>query len=75
VTLGLEDQIGTLDAGTEADIVVLDARATEAMRLRMDRAGSLSEELFILQMLGDDRAIAQTYVAGQPQKVAIKEQS
>jgi guanine deaminase len=68
VTLGLQDQIGTLDAGTEADVVVLDARATDAMRLRMDRAESLSEELFILQMLGDDRAIAQTYVAGQAQK-------
>ncbi|CUH84284.1 guanine deaminase [Thalassovita mediterranea] len=68
VTLGLQDQIGTLDAGTEADVVVLDARATDAMRLRMGRAESLSEELFILQMLGDDRAIAQTYVAGQAQK-------
>jgi guanine deaminase len=70
VTLGLQDQIGTLAAGSEADIVVLDARATAAMRLRMDRAESLSEELFILQMLGDDRAIVQTYVAGTPQKVA-----
>jgi len=66
--LGLERRIGTLDAGTEADIVVLNARATPAMDLRMNRAESLSEELFVVQMMGDDRAIAQTYIAGKPQK-------
>ncbi|MFO1166000.1 MAG: guanine deaminase [Paracoccus sp. (in: a-proteobacteria)] len=64
--LGLEDQIGTLAPGTMADLVVLDSRATPAMALRMARAETLAEELFILQILGDDRAIAQTYVAGQP---------
>ncbi len=68
VALGLEDRIGTLDPGTEADVVVLDARATPAMDLRMERAGSLAEELFVLQTLGDDRSIIQTYVAGAPRK-------
>lgn len=66
--LGLADKIGTLDAGTEADVVVLNSRATAAMELRMERAESLSEELFTLQMMGDDRAIVQTYVSGKPQK-------
>lgn len=66
--LGLTDKIGTLDAGTEADVVVINARATAAMDLRMDRAESLSDELFVIQMMGDDRAIAQTYVSGVPQK-------
>ncbi|MDB6177374.1 guanine deaminase [Paracoccus sp. Z330] len=66
--LGLGDRIGSLDAGTEADIVVLDSRATPAMALRMDRAETLAEELFALQMMGDDRAIVETYVAGNPQK-------
>lgn len=65
VALGLEHNIGTLDAGTEADIVVLNAAATPAMALRMQTATSLSEELFVLQILGDDRAIEQVYVAGQ----------
>ncbi|WP_374424305.1 guanine deaminase [Paracoccus sp. (in: a-proteobacteria)] len=64
--LGMEDQIGTLAPGTMADLVVLDSRATPAMALRMARAETLAEELFILQILGDDRAIAQIYVAGQP---------
>ena len=49
VALGLEDRIGTLEPGTEADIVVLNARATPAMDLRMERAETLSEELFVLQ--------------------------
>jgi len=68
VALGLADRIGTLEAGTEADIVVLNAHATDAMALRMERAETLSEELFVLQMMGDDRAIAEVYVAGCAQK-------
>lgn len=69
VALGLENKIGTLDAGSEADIVVLDSSATSAMALRMERATTLAEELFILQIMGDDRSIAQTYVAGEAQKL------
>ncbi|KGJ04020.1 guanine deaminase [Paracoccus halophilus] len=65
IALGMQDRIGTLDVGTDADLVVLDSRATPAMALRMARAETLAEELFILQIMGDDRAIAQTYVAGQ----------
>lgn len=68
VTLGLEDRIGTLNAGSDADIVVLNSQATDAMALRSERAETLSEELFILQILGDDRAIEEVYVAGQAQK-------
>lgn len=66
--LGMVNKIGTLDVGTEADIVVINSRATSAMDVRMDRAESLSDELFVVQMMGDDRAIAQTYVSGVPQK-------
>lgn len=70
VTLGMQDRIGTLDAGTDADIVVLNTHATEAMALRSERAETLSEELFILQMLGDDRSVEEVYVAGRAQKRA-----
>jgi guanine deaminase len=66
--LGMTDKIGTLESGTEADIVVINPRATAAMDVRMDRAKSLSDELFIVQMMGDDRAIAQTYISGVAQK-------
>jgi guanine deaminase len=68
--LGLADRIGSLQVGGDADLVVLDARATPAMALRAERIESLAEELFLLQILGDDRAVAQTYVAGRPMKLA-----
>ena len=64
--LSLHRNIGALEPGHDADIVVLDARATPAMAHRMELiAGNLSEELFVLMMLGDDRAVRATYVAGE----------
>lgn len=66
--LSVADKVGTLDQGTDADIVVLDAGATPAMRLRMETAGTLAEELFLLQTLGDDRAVREVYVAGRAAK-------
>ena len=66
--LGLENVIGTLDPGSDADVVVLNAHATPAMTLRLETISNLSEELFLLQTLGDDRAIAETYIAGNPAK-------
>ncbi|MDQ2094877.1 guanine deaminase [Rhodalgimonas zhirmunskyi] len=68
VALGLEDRIGTLAEGSEADLVVLDCRATPEMALRADTVETLAEELFLLMVLGDDRAVVQTYVAGEQMK-------
>lgn len=69
--LGLADRVGALAPGMEADIVALDSRATPAMALRMERADTLAEELFALQIMGDDRAVAETWVAGRPLKSAL----
>ncbi|MGN6144390.1 MAG: guanine deaminase [Mesorhizobium sp.] len=66
--LSLVDRIGTLEEGTEADIVVLDAGAIPAMRLRMETVATLAEELFLLQTLGDDRTVREVYVSGRPAK-------
>jgi guanine deaminase len=68
--LTLEDRIGTLEPGTDADFVVLNAAATPAMALRMETVRSLAEELFLLQTLGDDRSVVETYVAGKAMKPA-----
>lgn len=68
IALGLEDKIGTLDIGSEADIVVLNSRATKAMALRMERVSKIAEELFILQIMGDDRTIDEVYIAGVASK-------
>ena len=73
LALGMADRIGTLDVGTDADLVVLDARATPAMRLRADTVETLAQELFLLQTLGDDRSVVETYVAGRPAKGAATE--
>jgi guanine deaminase len=70
--LGLEQRIGALEVGHDADIVVLDSRATPAMAHRMDSIdGDLSEELFVISTMGDDRAVAETYVAGTPVKSSL----
>jgi guanine deaminase len=62
--LGLEAEIGTLAPGSEADVVVLDPAATPAMRHRTEAARDLDETLFALIVLGDERAVRATYVAG-----------
>ena len=64
--LGMEGEIGSITPGAFADLVVLDARATPAMAHRMETARDLEEELFVLMTLGDDRAVRQTYIAGEP---------
>ncbi|GLS42733.1 guanine deaminase [Methylobacterium brachythecii] len=66
--LGLDDRIGSLHAGADADIVVLDSCAKPAMELRMRTVKSLVEELFILQTMADDRCVAEVYVAGNAMK-------
>ncbi|MCY0385772.1 guanine deaminase [Robbsia sp. Bb-Pol-6] len=62
--LRLDDRIGTLAPGAEADFIVLDSAATPLLAHRAARAQSLEETLFALAMLGDDRAVAATYAAG-----------
>jgi len=67
--LGLQHRIGSLEAGLEADVVVLNSSATPAMAHRMESVNAdLLEELFILMTMGDDRAVSETYVAGRPVK-------
>ena len=68
--LGMETEIGSIEVGRYADLVVLDSAATPAMAHRMDRCESLEEELFVLLTLGDDRAVASTYVRGASTRAA-----
>ncbi|MAZ82940.1 MAG: guanine deaminase [Hoeflea sp.] len=63
--LGLEKRIGTLAAGTDADLIVLDSGATPTMAIRKETVETLEEELFLLQTMGDDRSIREIYVAGR----------
>jgi guanine deaminase len=69
--MSLEDRIGTVAAGMDADLVVLDAKATPQMALRMEAVDTLANELFLLQTCGDDRAVVETYVAGKAMKSGL----
>jgi len=64
-SLGLQERIGSFGAGMEADFVVVDPAATPLMERRMRAVHSLDEKLFVLMMLGDDRAIHATYLLGE----------
>lgn len=63
--LGIARHVGAIATGAEADLVVLDPAATPLLERRTQRAATLEEKLFALMMLGDDRAVAETYVLGQ----------
>ena len=62
--LRLEDRIGTLQPGTDADFVVLDYNATPLLSYRLKQSKSIAETLFVLMTLGDDRTVLQTFAAG-----------
>ena len=62
--LDLDDRIGNLAPGKEADFVVLDLAATPLLKRRLAETRSLENKLFALTVLGDDRVVARTYLAG-----------
>lgn len=64
-SLYLDDQIGSFEPGKHADFVVLDPDATPLLARRMARTAALADRLFLLMTLGDDRAVAATYVGGR----------
>ncbi|MCZ4497283.1 MAG: guanine deaminase, partial [Thermoleophilia bacterium] len=63
--LDLHDRIGSIEVGKDADIVVLDPNATPLLRNRSARCESTEEQLFVLSVMGDDRVVRATYVAGE----------
>lgn len=62
--LHIADRVGGLEPGQEADFAVLDDAATPLLARRTHGA-TLAERLFAMQILGDDRAVARTYIMGQ----------
>ena len=63
--LGLDGELGMLEPGRWADLVVLDPEATPVLSARHALSASLEDTLFALAILGDDRAVRATYVAGR----------
>lgn len=63
--LRLDDRIGSLRPGNEADIAVLSLAPTEFVEWRMQFASDIFERLFVLQTMGLDNMNIATYVAGK----------
>lgn len=63
--LGLGGVIGNLQPGHEADFVVLDPQATPLLARKASQASSLDELLFAMIVLGDDRVVVRSVVAGR----------
>lgn len=63
--LRMEDKIGNIVEGMEADLVVLDLASTPAIAQRHARAGDIWEALFPTIMMGDDRAVVDCWINGE----------
>ncbi len=63
--LYMDDRIGRLAPGYEADFVVLDLAANRLLRERLRFADTLEEALFVLMTLGDRSCVRATYAAGR----------
>ncbi len=63
--LHLGGEIGALEPGMMADLTVLDLASTPAIAQRAAEADSIWERVFPTLMMGDDRAIADVWIAGQ----------
>lgn len=71
--LKLEDEIGSFKEGCYADFIVVEDAVTPSQQIRKDclqRTGKwdLENRIFGLQILGDDRNIAATYIEGKAVK-------
>jgi len=63
--LDLDDRIGSVAPGYEADLAILDLHSTPLLAFRMGHARDFDEMLAVQMALGDDRAIRATYVGGR----------
>lgn len=62
--LGLDGVVGNLAPGCEADFLVLNPQATPLLARKTTQANSLEELLFAMVVLGDDRLVERTVLAG-----------
>ena len=61
----IEERVGRIAPGLEADLTVLDLASNSAIAQRAARAEDAWGTIFPTIMMGDDRAVVATYVAGR----------
>ena len=64
--LRMQDKIGGLRVGLEADLLVLDLASTPAIAQASARADDIWQALFPTIMMGDDRATQAVWIGGKP---------
>lgn len=64
-SLGLDDKIGNLDPGSEADFVVIDPSKNKLLEYRIHESDSVADLLFAVMILGDDRIVKETFLMGE----------
>ncbi|MEK6215932.1 MAG: guanine deaminase, partial [Boseongicola sp.] len=64
--LRIEDRVGALRPGLAADLIVLDLASTPAIAQRAAQADDIWEAVFPTIMMGDDRAIKEVRIMGEP---------
>lgn len=65
IALDIDDKVGSFKPANEADFIVLDLASTPLIKFRTEYSKSLEDLLFVLNTLGDDRLIYQTFAYGQ----------
>ncbi len=73
-TMRLDDKIGNLATGFEADLIVLDLNSRPLITQRVQNADSIIDVLFAQMILADDRAVLATYAGGAKVYDRIAEQ-
>jgi len=63
--LDMDNRIGNFERNKEADFIVIDLKATELIKNKLETSDDINDILFNLMTLGDDRLIKEVYILGQ----------
>ncbi len=65
IALNMQDKIGNIEIGKEADIIVIDLESTDEIKQRFLKSNSFTEQYFPTIIMGDDRAIKAVWINGK----------